>query len=152
MNIFTEIVSICSGLTVIAGLVSLLVKPIREKITHQRANMEMYQKNFNEIRGEIKLIKKDIDGVGAAMRQDKATRARTQILRFADEIYQGTLHTKEHFDEILEAIDYYNKYCERHPDFKNYRTVNAQKIINDIYNQCQKEHTFLGSKKNGDAI
>lgn len=149
METFNTIVSIASGVSVIIALLITLIKPIREKVTHSKERDEFYQRNFRTIKNELGDVKKDISQVKDAIDRDKALRARTQILRFADEIYQKQKHTKEHFDEILDVMTYYNQYCDEHPDFKNFRTVNAQKIINRIYEQCQLEHDFLGNEKGG---
>ena len=78
--------------------------------------------------------------------KNEAKRARTQILRFGDELlYQPEVrHTKEHFDEILEQCDLYNKYCDAHPDFENMRTMQTQEHIQEVYKTCIKKHKFLG--------
>ena len=147
METFNTIVSIASGVSVIIALLITLIKPIREKITHSKERDELYQRNFRSIKNELGKVEQDLVIVQNTMDKDKALRARTQILRFADEIYSKQKHTKEHFDEILDAMTYYNQYCDDHPEFKNFRTVNAQKVINHIYEQCQLEHTFLGNEK-----
>lgn len=92
------------------------------------------------IRAEVKAVYETID-------RNEAQRARTQILRFNDELYMGKMHTKEHFDEILAACDSYNKFCDTHPDFENMRTVKAQKRISDVYDKCNREQSFLDSKE-----
>jgi len=147
MDAFNTIVSIASGVSIILALLITLIKPIREKITHSKERDELYQRNFRSIKNELGDVKQDLSRVQNAMQEDKALRARTQILRFADEIYSRQKHTKEHFDEILDAMTYYNQYCNLHPEFKNLRTVNAQKVINRIYEQCQLDHGFLGNEK-----
>ena len=157
MENFTMIVSICSGLMVIIGLIGALCKPIRERITKVKEREQREKKMIDEVKEEIHSVKDEVvevkddikdvrdelDSVRADSREDKAERARTQILRFADEIYQNQKHSKEHFDEILDCITFYNDYCADHPEFKNNRTVQAQKRINEVYAKCLKEHTFL---------
>ena len=88
-------------------------------------------------------INNRLDVLDAKIDRNEAQRARTQILRFNDELYMGKMHTKEHFDEILAACDSYNKYCDTHPDFENMRTVKAQERISEIYDKCAKNHLFL---------
>lgn len=84
-----------------------------------------------------------LDEIDEKIDKNEAQRARTQILRFADEVYQKQKHTKEHFDEILSACKLYNTYCDNHPEFENMRTVHAQKRIEEVYDQCNKDHLFL---------
>ena len=67
---------------------------------------------------------------------------RKQILKFADEMYMGKYHSKEHFEEILEIMKVYNQYCEDHPDFMNDRTEIAQGLIRDQYAECMKRNSF----------
>ena len=107
-------------------------------------------KQLDHIETEIGEVRDDLKAVEAKVDRNEAQRARTQILRFADEVYQGQLHTKEHFDEILSACDAYNKFCDTHPEFENQRTMIAQEKIKDTYANCMDKHSFLedrGEKK-----
>lgn len=72
-----------------------------------------------------------------------AVLARTHILRFNDELYNNIRHSKEYFDQQLDDIDRYNKYCAGHPTFENSRTVMAAKNIKDTYDRLLKDHKFL---------
>lgn len=73
----------------------------------------------------------------------EATLRRTHILHFNDEILHEIKHTKEHFDQILEDIDYYEDYCDEHPDYKNNKAVCAINNIQQTYKKCMDEHSFL---------
>lgn len=147
METFNLIVSICSGVSVIMALLVALIKPLRERITKSKEREEAINKNFAQVKKEVAGIKTDINGVKQDIERNEALRARSQILRFADEIYQEQLHTKEHFEEILSAIDAYNLFCEKHPEFPNMKTQAAQRRINAVYQKCIEEHTFLDSKE-----
>ena len=92
---------------------------------------------------QLTSIQTDVKNLEDKVDKNEAQRARTQILRFNDELYMGKMHTKEHFDEILAACDSYNKYCDTHPDFENMRTVKAQERISEVYDKCSKNHLFL---------
>ena len=72
-----------------------------------------------------------------------AKTARTNILRFGDEIRIGTRHSKESFDEILSDITEYESYCATHKDFKNNRTKSTEKIIIEVYEHCLRTDSFL---------
>ena len=102
-------------------------------------------KQLDSIESEIGEVKNEVQNLENKVDKNEAQRARTQILRFSDEIYTQPdhKHSKEHFDEILAAINLYNEYCDSHPRFENDRTEAAQKRIKQIYNKCLKEHTFL---------
>lgn len=73
----------------------------------------------------------------------EAVLARTHILRFNDELYNGVLHSREYFDQTLEDIDTYEEFCEKNPEFKNSRTTMAVKNIKETYQQLHAEHKFL---------
>ena len=68
--------------------------------------------------------------------------ARMRIQRFADEMYGGMRHSKEHFELILMDITSYNNYCEAHPRFINDKTKVAQELITDRYEKCLRERSF----------
>ena len=74
---------------------------------------------------------------------ENVRQARQRILRFCDEILFNQRHSKEHFDEILEDIDLYEKYCREHKDYPNNKAVLAIGTIREIYEQCLKTHDFL---------
>ncbi len=75
--------------------------------------------------------------------KNDAKRARVRILRFADEILQGELHSKEHFDEILEDITEYNRYCARHPEFPNDKATISIAHIENTYRTRMEKNDFL---------
>ena len=97
---------------------------------------------------QLDRIESDLKELDSKVDRNEAQRARTQILRFGDEIlYQPeTRHTKEHFDEILDACDKYNKYCDTHPEFENMRTMETQEVIREIYQECIRDRKFLNQK------
>jgi hypothetical protein len=66
--------------------------------------------------------------------RNQAVLCRTHILRFADEQRSGTVHhSKEYFEQQIQDIDTYEKYCELHPDFRNGLTVMASQYIKEEY-------------------
>ena len=67
---------------------------------------------------------------------------RSAIIKFADEISRKLEHSSEAFDDVLEAIDRYDKYCNNHSDFKNSKTTLSAKLIKDTYERCRSEHKF----------
>ena len=66
-----------------------------------------------------------------------------RILRFADEILQGELHSREHFDEVLEDITEYNRYCARHPEFPNDKATLSIAHIERVYRARLEKNDFL---------
>lgn len=69
---------------------------------------------------------------------------RSKILAFNTELLRGQDHTREDFIEVLTEIDYYERYCKEHPDYKNSRAVHAIANIGRVYDDRLKKHDFLG--------
>lgn len=68
---------------------------------------------------------------------------RYRILRFDDEVLHDDKHTKEHFDQILEDITKYERFCKDNPDFENNKAYLAIDNIKKVYKKCTDEGTFL---------
>ena len=75
--------------------------------------------------------------------ENVAKQARVRILRFGDEVYNNVLHTKEHFNQILQDITEYEHYCKNHKDFENDMTVATTKRIKEVYSECLENKSFL---------
>lgn len=81
-----------------------------------------------------------LEALEKAVQSDKAVQSRTKILRFKDELYNNIDHSQEYFEQILDDIESYNRYCSQHPEFANGRTKTAAKYINDEYLRLFKAH------------
>lgn len=86
-----------------------------------------------EIKADIKTMKTDVENIRKGQNEQKAATARIQILRFADELADGKDFVKGHYDDIYEAMNIYNHYCERNPDFLNDQTIDSQMLIRRKY-------------------
>ena len=95
------------------------------------------------LKRDIKAVKEDIQGVKDLDAERDARSARARILQFGDELIHDVHHTKEHFDDVLQDMDDYERYCKSHPDFKNNRTHATTQHILDVYHKCLDDHNFL---------
>lgn len=77
------------------------------------------------------------------MDANEAKTARYRILRFDDEIRHKIRHSKEHFDQIIEDVDTYERYCQVHPRFPNGKAVSATDNVKRTYEKCKAENSFL---------
>ncbi len=68
---------------------------------------------------------------------------RVQILRFNRELLQGLPHTHEDFIEAINEIDYYERYCQAHPEYENNRAVMAIANIKRCYLQWEENHNSM---------
>lgn len=98
------------------------------------------QKEFIE---QIQALGEKVDQISCTNKEGMALTWRYRILRFNDEILHDEKHTKEHFDQLLEDITQYERYCDEHPEFPNNKAVCAINNIRSVYQKCCEEGTFL---------
>lgn len=105
-----------------------------------RSNRKKTQESIEEVQKTLKAhIKEDED--------EKARSQRYRILRFYDEMCEGKNHSESHFEDVLDDIDNYEKYCETHKDFKNSRGTAAMNYIKDTYHKVKTKGGFLTHKE-----
>ena len=74
---------------------------------------------------------------------ERASQARTRILRFNNELMCGMNHTKDFFDDIIEnSIDVYESYYQD-PNLKNGIAKSAIKNIYRVYDYNVQNNSFL---------
>lgn len=95
---------------------------------------------FAEVMEALEDIRKEVQEIKQGASESEAVRSRTSILRFQDELYNEIKHSKEYFDQVLDDIDTYEKYCHDHPDFQNGRTKAAAAYIRSERDRLFKEH------------
>ncbi len=96
-----------------------------------------------EMHNSLNSLSEEFVAFKAEVSRNFAVQCRARILRFGDEILHDKQHTKEHFDQILTDITFYENYCARHPSFENNITALTSKQIKDIYMKCLNENIFL---------
>lgn len=96
-----------------------------------------------EVLARVDKLERDLDALRSAAEEREAVSCRARILHFGDETLHGTLHTREHFDQVLRDLDSYERYCDEHPDFENNVTVLTSSRIKDIYKKCLENNDFL---------
>lgn len=88
-------------------------------------------------------VRKSLDKHVSMDDERYAKQCRMRILRFNDELLQNIRHTKEHFDEILDDITEYERYCETHPGYRNSKANMAIETVEKTYQRCSAEKSFL---------
>lgn len=101
------------------------------------------EKRITAIDDKVVSLQMDIRTFEDSVDEQHIKDVRTRILRFGDEIRLGVSHSQEHYDQILEDISEYTKYCSDHPEFQNNKTVTTTKIINETYEKLLKNNNFL---------
>lgn len=88
----------------------------------------------------INTVTKKIDYMEGRIDENNAIIARRSILRFGNELYNDIPHSQEMFDQVLDDIDKYSKYCSEHPDFLNSKTDTTVSFIKETYYRLYTEH------------
>ena len=91
----------------------------------------------------VKTLSQKISDLEAKIDRNEAIGARVRILHFSDEVMRKVQHSHESFEQTLEDIDTYEDYCDKHPEFKNNKTVLSAQRIKQVYGKCLEEGTFL---------
>lgn len=94
---------------------------------------------YADILDAITKLTAEVQDIRHDQRERDAVLARTHILRFNDELYNGIHHTREYFDQTIDDIKTYEKFCEEDPEFANGRTEQASVFIRDEYERLYKE-------------
>lgn len=97
---------------------------------------------------ELDTVKKDLADHVKANEVRNADEHRARILRFNNELLRDISHTKEEFIDVLADIDFYERYCRDHKDYKNNRAVHAIANISQSYDERLRRHDFLRSASN----
>ena len=104
----------------------------------------------HDIKIEVDEIKKDVQEMRNDMiihseeaAESKAFDQRNRILRFADELRIKIDHSEEYFNQILEDVDAYEKYCKAHEGYKNSKANDAIALIREVYHECKAENKFI---------
>lgn len=86
---------------------------------------------------EVRSLREDFE-------EAKAVDARRRILQFSDGlIHEEKRHSKEFFDQVMDDITAYEKYCDDHRDFKNNKAVASISHIKKVYTERLEKKDFL---------
>lgn len=101
-----------------------------------------------DVLNELNTVKQDLADHIRMDGERNADENRTRILRFNNELLRDIPHTKEEFIDVLADIDFYERYCEDHKDYKNNRAVHAIANISRVYDERLQKHDFMSSSSN----
>lgn len=101
-----------------------------------------------EVLRDLKTVKQDLTDHIRIDGERDADEHRARILRFNNELLRDIPHTKEEFIDVLADIDFYERYCRDHENYKNNRAGHAIANISRVYDDRLREHDFLKSSSN----
>lgn len=94
-------------------------------------------------KGVLASIQQGMIALRDEFHRDKADSSRRRILNASDEVVRGTAHSKEWWEQTLQDIDIYEKYCDAHSDYKNNKAVMAVANLKEIYAARLDKNDFL---------
>lgn len=105
-------------------------------------NKDMLDK-LDTLSTKVDQLEKRDNEQDAAMAEEHARAARRRILRCSDEIRRKERHSEEYFNDVLDDISHYKKYCDEHPQFENEKAVLAIRLVEKTYEKCISDNDFL---------
>ena len=138
------------GLLVIVGILTLIqITPIRinpwsaiGKWIGRFFNHDLIR-NIRELNKTVQAYSVKLSNLEHKLDEHHAIESRIRIIRFGDEITHYVLHSKNHYDQILTDITYYEKYCSENKSFKNDITETTIDIIKNKYREHSLNKSFL---------
>lgn len=101
---------------------------------------------FNEItkiNNTIESLEIDIRNLRNEYEEKEIINARVRILRFGDTLSHGMKPSKEHYNQILNDIDQYEKYCSSHKGFENSVATMTISKIKKSYQKNLEDDNFM---------
>lgn len=105
-------------------------------------NAEVLEKQ-TALEKKVDNLEKRDDEQDAKQEKEKALAARRRILRCSDEIRRGDRHSEEYFNDVLDDITFYKRYCIEHTEFQNEKAVLAIEVVEKAYRHCLDKDDFL---------
>ena len=130
-------------LTACVPVLVALVGIIPTVISNRKKTQESLKETTEAIEKRMDKLQSSYDAHVADYEAARASSQRYRILRFYDEICEGRKHSESHFEDILDDIDSYENYCEKHREYKNNRGHVAMQYIRDTYARVKAKGGFL---------
>ena len=98
---------------------------------------------FESFKKQLEALDKKVEDLKNHVDESEIKTTRIKILRFADEIFMGKVHSYDAYKEVLHAINEYQLYCNEHPDFVNNMAECSIAEIKKAYEIHRTKHNFL---------
>ena len=94
-------------------------------------------------------IRKDISDLRMDVDMQRVSNIRTLVLDFASSCMNGSRHTKEEFDHVLDENKIYKNLCEKY-EIENEVYKESYEYIKRVYRKCLDNHRFLSAPAESD--
>lgn len=119
------------------------VHNVEGKLDNVSTKVNSLEKKVNTLDTNVNNLELKVDESERSNEERNIVLCRARMLRFGDEILHGQKHSKDHFDQILLDCTEYMNYCKTHPGFINNITEHTIDLINNTYDKCLEEKSFL---------
>ncbi len=130
-------------LTACAPILVALVGIIPTVISNRKKTQESIKASNEAMEKRMDKMQATLDNHIHEDEDERARNQRYRILRFYDEMCEHRDHSESHFEDILDDIDDYEKYCLSHPEFRNNRGKVAMEYIKTMYGKIKSSGGFL---------
>ena len=153
MELVIAVVVAVVGSNALWGFIQFLIQRKDGKNDCAKKILEMIQsldKKFDEKIAELdnksnqhnEKLNIKIDKLDNEMSEHRIIACRVRILKFMDEILEGWEHSKDSYNQIMQDITNYERYCAEHPLFKNHQTVATIAHIKADYQERLEKNDF----------
>ena len=113
-----------------------MIQKLDEKIDEKITELDDRSNERNE------RLDKKIDKLDNELSERSAISCRVRILKFMDEILEGWFHSKDSYNQVMQDITNYERFCAEHPLFKNHQTVATIEYIKNDYQEHLEKNDF----------
>ena len=113
------------------------------RIDQLSSDVRIVSERVKQVNDELETFKHESAVAQAKDEEDKIVQKRADIIRFGDDIRSQRPRSIEHFNNILDSITEYERYCETHPMFENSKAVSTIQFIKADYERRLKTNDFL---------
>lgn len=111
------------------------------EISPLKLNPWQWLKSFADIPQKVNKLSEDLDKLDREFKDDRAFRWRNMIINRGDRIQDGHKFRREVWEDTMETITNYKKYCDKNPDFKNeLATMTIQYLENEFLKAKQSDN------------
>lgn len=140
-DFLTIVVTILTSASVI-GLIEFFISRHDKKNDKQQEILDRFDELESKNKQRFEETNDKVDSVVCRLEEQGARIARSNILRFEEELQSHKIHSREYFRSTLDDIDNYDKYCANHTGFKNSFTSEASSHIKKVYQKLVDEGAF----------
>lgn len=139
-----EIITIIGAVASLIGSVTVIAKLLKRWMFSAVSDQfKALEEKTDEQDKKIDAISDQLQRMTLSQERARADSARRNILAFNDELLRHVSHSMESFNQTIDDIDAYERYCRHDRDYENNKALLAIENIRRCYRLCQENSSFL---------